>query len=152
MTCWCVISLRRCRIMAVHKWKAFRLKQKKSFIAHPWCLHAVRCWPWGIFSSWLASRDLDTARSSYLAWVGPMVNTGQLSAWGGENSGCDARMHISKVLQCNRQQGQPNQTMRGSRQMSTPREDRHLLRMVRMNLVWGCKCFDIWQAHDCPNS
>ena len=31
---------------------------------------AVRCWPWEVFSSWLASRDLGTARSSYLAWVG----------------------------------------------------------------------------------
>ena len=34
---------------------------------------AVRCWPWGVFSSWLASRDLGTMRSSYLAWVGPVV-------------------------------------------------------------------------------
>ena len=33
---------------------------------------AVRCWPWGVFSSWLASRDLGTTRSSYLAWVGPV--------------------------------------------------------------------------------
>ena len=35
----------------------------------------VRCWPWGVFSSWLASRDLGTARSSYLAWVGPVVGS-----------------------------------------------------------------------------
>ena len=35
---------------------------------------AVRCWPWGVFSSWLASRHLGTARSSYLAWVGPVVS------------------------------------------------------------------------------
>ena len=34
---------------------------------------AVRCWPWEVFSSWLASRDLGTARSSYLAWVGPVM-------------------------------------------------------------------------------
>ena len=34
---------------------------------------AVRCWSWGVFSSWLASRDLGTARPSYLAWVGPVV-------------------------------------------------------------------------------
>ena len=27
----------------------------------------------GVFSSWLASRDLGTTRSSYLAWVGPVI-------------------------------------------------------------------------------
>ena len=41
---------------------------------------AVRCWPWGVFSSWLASRDLGTARSSYLAWVGPVLSTRRCTA------------------------------------------------------------------------
>ena len=35
-------------------------------------LLSSHCWPWGVFSSWLASRDLGTARSSYLVRVGPM--------------------------------------------------------------------------------
>ena len=35
----------------------------------------VCCWPWGVFSSWLASRNLGTARSSYLVSVGPVVAT-----------------------------------------------------------------------------
>ena len=34
-----------------------------------------RCWPWEVFSPWLASHDLGTARSSYLARVGPMCLT-----------------------------------------------------------------------------
>ena len=43
---------------------------------------AVRCWPWGVFSSWLASRDLGAARSSYLAWVGPVPRlTGSVGCW-----------------------------------------------------------------------
>ena len=50
---------------------------------------AVRCWPWGVFSSWLASRDLGTARSSYLEWVRPVV----LSEWGPE-------IYISKAIDC----------------------------------------------------
>ena len=35
-------------------------------------LFSSRSWPWGVFSSWLASRDLGTVRSSYLAGVEPM--------------------------------------------------------------------------------
>ena len=38
---------------------------------------AVRCWPWGVFSSWLVSHDLGTARSSYLAWVGLVISAAQ---------------------------------------------------------------------------
>ena len=34
---------------------------------------SFRCWPWRVFSSWLASRALGIARFSYLARVGPMV-------------------------------------------------------------------------------
>ena len=36
-------------------------------------LLSSRRWPWGVFSSCLASRDLGTAPTSYLARVGPMV-------------------------------------------------------------------------------
>ena len=36
-------------------------------------LLSSRCWHWGVFSSWLTSRDLGTARFSYLARVGPMI-------------------------------------------------------------------------------
>ena len=36
-------------------------------------LLSSRCRPWGIFSSWLASRDLGSAPSSYLARVWPML-------------------------------------------------------------------------------
>ena len=42
--------------------------------AHP-SLFSSRCWPWEVFNSWLASRDLGTARSSYLARIGPVVST-----------------------------------------------------------------------------
>ena len=42
--------------------------------AHPPLLSS-HCWPWGVFSSWLASRDLGTTRSSYLAWMGPVIQT-----------------------------------------------------------------------------
>ena len=42
---------------------------------------AVHCWPWGVFGSWLASRNLSTARSSYLAWVGPVLWTNK--SWAG---------------------------------------------------------------------
>ena len=55
--------------MAAHKWQAFRFKRKNILSPTP----AVRCWPWGVFSQWLASRDIGTARSSYLAWVEPVV-------------------------------------------------------------------------------
>ena len=48
------------------------LKTEKSFIAHPWCLLSVAGLEYE-FSSWLASPDLGTARSSYLARVGPVV-------------------------------------------------------------------------------
>ena len=43
--------------------------------AHHRC-SAVRSWPWRVFSSWLASRDLGTTRSSYLAWVGSVIMMG----------------------------------------------------------------------------
>ena len=43
-------------------------------------LLSSRCWPWGVFSSRLASRDLGTARSSYLVRVGPMVRDMLLEA------------------------------------------------------------------------
>ena len=36
-------------------------------------LLSSRCWPWGVFSSWLASCDLRAACSSYLAIVGTVV-------------------------------------------------------------------------------
>ena len=36
-------------------------------------LFSFRCWPWGVFSSWQASRALGIARFSYLARVRPMV-------------------------------------------------------------------------------
>ena len=45
--------------------------------AHP-SLLSSHCWPWGVFSSWLASRDLDTTRSSYLARVGSVYQTNPL--------------------------------------------------------------------------
>ena len=50
ITCWCVISLRWCLKMAIHKYYAILLKRKKSFIAHPWCLQSVvglQCIRWG---------------------------------------------------------------------------------------------------------
>ena len=71
ITCCYVISLTWCRIMAVHKCCTFRLKRKNILSPTPdacCALLALR-----VFSSWLASRDLGTARSSYLAWVGPVV-------------------------------------------------------------------------------
>ena len=66
-TLWYVISLKWCRKMAVHK--CYTLKTEKPFYRPP-LFPAVRCWPWEVFSSWLASRDLGTARSSFLARVG----------------------------------------------------------------------------------
>ena len=54
--CWCVISLIWCRIMAVHKCCTFHFKRKN--LLSPTLTPAVRCWPWGVFSSWLSSRDL----------------------------------------------------------------------------------------------
>ena len=41
---------------------------------HPSMLCSRR-WAWGMFSSWLASRDLGTERCSYLARVGPVVRS-----------------------------------------------------------------------------
>ena len=47
----------------------------------------------------------------------------------GVSQGC-----ISKILRCNRETGRPHQRKPGgSIKISTPREDRQLLRMVRMN-------------------
>ena len=51
----------------------------------------------------------------------------------GLSQGC-----ISKILRCNRETGRPNQRKRGGlMKISTPREDRQLLRMVRM--VYECR-------------
>ena len=65
-------------LCAIRSWNwNWKLTQDNFLIEH-WIQRthrcsAVRCWPWGIYSSWLASRDLGTTRSSYLAWVGPVV-------------------------------------------------------------------------------
>ena len=74
MTCWCVISLRVIKTMPYNgcsQMVSISLKIK-NLSSPPPLMPAVRCWPWGVFSWWLASRDLGTARSSYLAWVGPV--------------------------------------------------------------------------------
>ena len=71
---WCVMYTSLC---AIRSWNwNWKLTQDNFLIEH-WIQRthrcsAVRCWPWGIYSSWLASRDLGTTRSSYLAWVGPV--------------------------------------------------------------------------------
>ena len=49
--------------------------------AHPYLLSS-RCWPWGA-SSWLASRDLGTASSSYLAGVWGLGGRGGVGVWEG---------------------------------------------------------------------
>ena len=87
MTCWCVISLRWCRIMAVKKCCTFRSKNGKIFYRPP-LMPAVRCWPWGVISSWVANRGAcglecihwcwsaaqhAEVRDSYLARMGPVV-------------------------------------------------------------------------------
>ena len=65
-------------LCAIRSWNwNWKLTQDNFLIEH-WIQRthrcsAVRCWPWGIYSSWLASRDLGTTRSSYLAWVGPVM-------------------------------------------------------------------------------
>ena len=65
-------------LCAIRSWNwNWKLTQDNFLIEH-WIQRthrcsAVRCWPWGIYSSWLASRDLGTTRSSYLAWVGPVL-------------------------------------------------------------------------------
>ena len=67
-------------LCAIRSWNwNWKLTQDNFLIEH-WIQRthrcsAVRCWPWRIYSSWLASRDLGTTRSSYLAWVGPVVAT-----------------------------------------------------------------------------
>ena len=66
-------------LCAIRSWNwNWKLTQDNFLIEH-WIQRthrcsAVRCWPWGIYSSWLASRDLGTTRSSYLAWVGPVLH------------------------------------------------------------------------------
>ena len=71
-------------LCAIRSWNwNWKLTQDNFLIEH-WIQRthrcsAVRCWPWGIYSSWLASRDLGTTRSSYLAWVGPVVRASNLS-------------------------------------------------------------------------
>ena len=44
MTCWSVLSLIWCHIMAVHKCYAFRLCPK--YLLSPTLMPAVRCWRW----------------------------------------------------------------------------------------------------------
>ena len=72
ITYWGVISLTWCRIMAVQKCCTFRLKRKKYFITHPWRLLCVVGLEEYSAHDWRAATS-GTARSSYLARVGPVV-------------------------------------------------------------------------------
>ena len=83
ITFWCVISLTWCRIMAVHKCCIFRLKRKN--LLSP----AVRCWCWGVFSWWLASRDLRYSALQLLGESGACAVT-QMFLW----------VHQKKYLLC----------------------------------------------------
>ena len=71
ITFWCVVSLTWWRIMAVHKCCTFHLKRKN--LLSPTLTPAVRCWPWGVFSSWLASRDLRYSALQLLGESGACV-------------------------------------------------------------------------------
>ena len=67
-------------LCAIRSWNWNWKLTQDNFLIERWIqpthrCSAVRCWPWRVFSSWLASRDLGTTRSSYLAWVGPVVPT-----------------------------------------------------------------------------
>ena len=73
----CVMYISLC---AIRSWNWNWKLTQDHFLIERWIQRthrcsAVRCWPWGVFSSWLASRDLGTTRSSYLEWVGPVVRT-----------------------------------------------------------------------------
>ena len=68
MPCWCIISLRRCRIMAAHKWYAFRLKRKKSFIAHPWCLLPIVGLEEYSAHEWWAATSVQRAPVTWREW------------------------------------------------------------------------------------
>ena len=65
-------------LCAIRSWNWNWKLTQDNFLIERWIqpthrCSAVRCWPWRVFSSWLASRDLGTTRSSYLAWVGPVL-------------------------------------------------------------------------------
>ena len=67
-------------LCAIRSWNWNWKLTQDNFLIERWIqlthrCSAVRCWPWGIFRSWLASRDLGTTRPSYLAWVGPVLKT-----------------------------------------------------------------------------
>ena len=71
----CVMYISLC---AIRSWNWNWKLTQDHFLIERWIerthrCSAVRCWPWRVFSSRLASRDLGTTRSSYLAWVGPVV-------------------------------------------------------------------------------
>ena len=71
----CVMYISLC---AIRSWNWNWKLTQDHFLIERWIerthsCSAVRCWPWGVFSSWLASCDLGTTRSSYLAWVGPVL-------------------------------------------------------------------------------
>ena len=57
-TCWCVISLRWCRILAIHKCYAFRLKR----------MHAVRCWAW-VYSLGLVNNYIRQNHWNINQWI-----------------------------------------------------------------------------------
>ena len=80
----CVMYISLC---AIRSWNWNWKLTQNHFLIERWIQRthrcsAVRCWPWGVFSSWLASRDLGTTRSSYLAWVGPVVRLSLLESRG----------------------------------------------------------------------
>ena len=70
----CVMYISLC---AIRSWNWNWKLTQDHFLIERWIQRThrcsgVRCWPWKVFSSWLASRDLGTTRSSYFAWVGPV--------------------------------------------------------------------------------
>ena len=76
-------------LCAIRSWNWNWILTQDNFLIEHWIQRthrcsAVRCWPWGIYSSWLASRDLGTTRSSYLAWVGPVSQSTPTAAILGE--------------------------------------------------------------------
>ena len=71
------ITWSRCRDAYRDLWimtNAMHFAQNGKIFDRPPLMPAVHCWPWGVFSSWLASHDLSIAHSSYLARVGPMIS------------------------------------------------------------------------------
>ena len=70
MTCWCVILLRWCHIMAIHKCYAIRLKRKNLLSPTP-----DACSPLLALSVFIGagqSLQHSEVRGSYLAWVRPV--------------------------------------------------------------------------------